>query len=34
MYAAAELIDAIKKGQSVVLEIGPKYYSTWDYSRQ
>jgi general stress protein 26 len=29
-----ELIDAIKKGQSVVLEISPKYFSTWDYSRQ
>jgi hypothetical protein len=29
-----ELIDAIKKGQSIVLEISPKYYSTWDYSRQ
>jgi hypothetical protein len=28
------LMDAIKKGQSVVLEISPKYYSTWDYSRQ
>jgi uncharacterized pyridoxamine 5'-phosphate oxidase family protein len=27
------LIDAIKKGQSVVLEISPKYYSTWDYSK-
>ena len=26
------LMDAIKKGQSVVLEISPKYYSTWDYS--
>ena len=25
---AHELIDAIKKGQSVVLEISPKYYST------
>jgi hypothetical protein len=31
---AHELIDAIKKGQSVVLEISPKYYSTWDYSKQ
>jgi hypothetical protein len=27
------LLDAIKKGQSVVLEISPKYYSTWDYSK-
>ncbi|MPZ07502.1 MAG: pyridoxamine 5'-phosphate oxidase family protein [Nitrososphaeraceae archaeon] len=31
---AQELIDAIKNGQSVVLEISPKYYSTWDYSKQ
>lgn len=31
---ALELIDAIKKGQSVVLEISPKYYSTWDNSKQ
>lgn len=29
-----ELMDAIKKGQSVVLEISPKYHSTWDYSKQ
>jgi hypothetical protein len=27
------LMDAIKNGQSVVLEISPKYYSTWDYSK-
>jgi hypothetical protein len=31
---AHELMDAIKRGQSVVLEISPKYYSTWDYSKQ
>jgi uncharacterized pyridoxamine 5'-phosphate oxidase family protein len=31
---AHELDDAIKKGQSVVLEISPKYYSTWDYTKQ
>ena len=30
---AHELMDAIKKGLSVVLEISPKYYSTWDYSK-
>ena len=29
-----KLIGAVKKGQSVVLEISPKYYSTWDYSKQ
>jgi general stress protein 26 len=28
-----ELMNAIKNGQSVVLEISPKYYSTWDYSK-
>jgi hypothetical protein len=31
---AHELEDAIKEGQSVILEINPKYYSTWDYSKQ
>lgn len=31
---AHELIEAIKNGQSIVLEISPKYYSTWDYSKQ
>ena len=31
---AHELEDAIKEGQSVILEISPKYYSTWDYSKQ
>jgi len=29
-----ELLNTIRKGQSVVLEISPKYYSTWDYSKQ
>jgi general stress protein 26 len=29
-----ELMSAIRKGQSVVLEISPNYYSTWDYSKQ
>ena len=27
------LMGAIKNGESVVLEISPKYYSTWDYSK-
>jgi general stress protein 26 len=27
------LMDAMKKGQSIVLEISPRYYSTWDYSK-
>jgi hypothetical protein len=31
---AQALLDMQKKGQSVVLEISPKYYSTWNYSKQ
>jgi hypothetical protein len=31
---AQALLDMQRKGQSVVLEISPKYYSTWDYSKQ
>lgn len=27
------LLDMQRKGQSVILEISPKYYSTWDYSK-
>jgi general stress protein 26 len=30
---AKTLIDMQKKGQSVILEISPKYYSTWDYGK-
>jgi len=26
--------DELKKGESTVLEITPKYYTTWDYSKQ
>ncbi len=28
------LMDAVKAGQSVILEIIPSYYSTWDYSKK
>jgi general stress protein 26 len=31
---AQALLDLQRKGQSVVLAISPKYYSTWDYSKQ
>jgi general stress protein 26 len=31
---AQALLEMQKKGESVVLEITPKYYSTWDYSKQ
>jgi len=27
------LLENVKNGNSVLLEIKPKYYSTWDYSR-
>jgi general stress protein 26 len=27
------LLDMMRAGQSIVLEITPKYYSTWDYSK-
>jgi general stress protein 26 len=30
---AQALLNAVKKGDSVILEILPKYYSTWDYSK-
>jgi len=26
-------MDAVKSGNSVILEITPSYYSTWDYSK-
>jgi general stress protein 26 len=31
---AQALLNMQKEGQSVILEISPKYYSTWDYSKQ
>ena len=31
---AIALKDELKKGDSIVLEISPKYFSTWDYSKQ
>ncbi|MGH9953640.1 MAG: pyridoxamine 5'-phosphate oxidase family protein [Nitrososphaeraceae archaeon] len=31
---AIALKDELKKGESIVLEISPKYYSTWDYGKQ
>jgi len=31
---AQSLLNMQKGGQSVILEISPKYYSTWDYSKQ
>ena len=27
------LLENVRNGNSVILEINPKYYSTWDYSR-
>ncbi len=31
---AIALKGELKKGDSIVLEISPKYFSTWDYSKQ
>ena len=31
---AQALLNMQKGGQSVILEISPKYYSTWDYGKQ
>jgi general stress protein 26 len=31
---AQALLNLQKGGQSVILEISPKYYSTWDYGKQ
>lgn len=31
---AKQLMDAAKAGFSIAIEITPKYYSTWDYSRR
>ncbi len=31
---AIALKEELKKGDSIVLEISPKYYSTWDYGKQ
>lgn len=30
---ASILLGAVKEGKSVILEIQPKYYSTWDHSK-
>lgn len=29
---AKDLVDVAKKGSSVVVELTPKYYSTWDFA--
>jgi hypothetical protein len=26
--------DELNKGKSIILEISPKYFSTWDYSKR
>jgi general stress protein 26 len=31
---AQSLMSAVKKGDSVILEITPNYFSSWDYSRK
>jgi hypothetical protein len=32
-HIAKSLMNSVKKGDSVILEITPSYYSTWDYSK-
>jgi general stress protein 26 len=31
---ALTLRDEVKKGEAIVLEVSPRYFSTWDYSKQ
>ena len=31
---AQEVLNKLKEGESIVLEISPKYFSTWDYSKK
>ncbi len=31
---AKTLMSAVKAGSSVIIEVTPKYYSTWDYSKR
>ena len=30
---AKALMSSVKNGDSVILEVSPSYYSTWDYSK-
>jgi hypothetical protein len=30
---ARSLMSSVKNGDSVILEVTPSYYSTWDYSK-
>jgi hypothetical protein len=31
---AIALKDEVKRGESIILEISPRYFSTWDYTKQ
>jgi len=31
---AKTLMNSVKNGDSVILEVSPSYYSTWDYSKR
>jgi hypothetical protein len=31
---AKALMSSVKNGDSVILEVSPSYYSTWDYSKR
>jgi hypothetical protein len=34
LRASHEFIKRSKEGQGIAIEISPKYYSTWDHSKQ
>ena len=31
---AKMITESSKKGENVLIEIGPKFFSTWDYSKE
>ena len=31
---AISLMNSVRRGDSVILEVSPSYYSTWDYSKK
>jgi len=31
---AKQLMDAVKSGASIIIELTPEYYSTWDFSKR
>jgi hypothetical protein len=31
---AISLMNSVRRGDSVIIEVSPRYYSTWDYSKK